>query len=187
MSPEAAGAVFARLDRELWIVTASAGGRQGGLIATFVSQASIVPSMPRVILGVARQHHTWSLIEASRAFALHLIAPMQIDWVWHFGLQTGRDRDKLEGLDSQPGPSGAPRLRGTPAWLDCRVEARLETGDRTLYLAEVLDAEAPGDRPFLTVSQLRALTPEDKRRELEAQMKRDSAIDAAAIAAWRAR
>jgi flavin reductase (DIM6/NTAB) family NADH-FMN oxidoreductase RutF len=138
-----------------------------------------------MILGIARQHHTWTLIEASGAFALHLIGEEQLDWVWRFGLRSGRDCDKLDGLATQVGAAGSPILTGAPGWLDCRVEARLDTGDRTVYLAEVLDAQSPGSEPFLTVSRLRQLVPDDHRRELEEQMTRDGAIDAQAIAAWR--
>jgi len=185
MNPEAASALFRRLDRELWLVTACAGERRGGLIATFVSQASIVPALPRMILGIARQHHTWALIEASSAFALHLIGEEQLDWVWRFGLRSGHDCDKLDGLATRVGASGAPILSGVPGWLDCRVEGRLDTGDRTVYLAEVLDAQSPGSQSFLTVSRFRQLVPDEQRRELEEQMTRDSAIDAQAIAAWR--
>ncbi len=29
-----------------------------------------------------------------------------------------------------------------PGWLDCRVEAHFDTGDRAIVLAEVLDARA---------------------------------------------
>jgi flavin reductase (DIM6/NTAB) family NADH-FMN oxidoreductase RutF len=187
MDPLASSQLFARLDRELWLVTARAGDRRGGLIATFVSQASIVPGAPRILLGVARQHHTWTLIEASGAFALHLIAPEQLDWVWRFGLRSGHDEDKLAGLEAQvrEGASGVPILIEAPGWLDCRVEARLDTGDRTVYLAEVLRAESPGARPFLTVSQLRQLIPDERRTELEKLMRRDIAIDDRAIAQWR--
>jgi flavin reductase (DIM6/NTAB) family NADH-FMN oxidoreductase RutF len=184
LHPEEAAALFRGLDRELWLVTASTGERRGGLIATFVSQASLVPGFPRVILGLAKQHHTWGLIEASGAFAMHLIGETQLDRVWRFGLQSGRDHDKLSGLVTRPGVSGAPILADAPGWLDCRVEARLDTGDRTVYLAEVLDAQAPG-WPFLTVSRLRSLVPDDRRLTLEEQMTRDIAIDARAIAAWR--
>ena len=67
-------ALFADLDRELWLITAQAGTRRGGLIATSVSQASIVPELPRLVVGVARQHHTWQLIEQAEAFVLHLLA-----------------------------------------------------------------------------------------------------------------
>jgi flavin reductase (DIM6/NTAB) family NADH-FMN oxidoreductase RutF len=185
MNPEAAAALFRRLDRELWLVTSGAGGRRGGLIATFVSQASIVPSLPRMILGLAKQHHTWGLIEASGAFALHLIGEDQVDRVWRFGLESGRDRDKLDDLATRAGVSGAPILADAPGWLDCRVEARLDTGDRTVYLAEVLDAQSPGSRAFLTVQRMLPLVPEGRRAALDEQMSRDIAIDSRAIAAWR--
>jgi flavin reductase (DIM6/NTAB) family NADH-FMN oxidoreductase RutF len=185
MNPEAAGTLFRRLDREIWVVTAQAGERRGGLIATFVSQASIVPEFPRMIVGLARQHQTWSLIEASRTFALHLLGERELDWVWRFGLRSGGDGDKLAGLPVRVGVSGAPILHDAPGWLDCRVEARLETGDRTIFLAEVLDAQAPGATALLTVSRLRQLIPEDRMHELEEQMRRHITIEAEAIAAWR--
>jgi flavin reductase (DIM6/NTAB) family NADH-FMN oxidoreductase RutF len=185
MDHQAASSLFQRLDRELWVVTAQAGERRGGLVATFVSQASIVPEMPRMIVGIAQHHHTWQMIEASGAFALHLLAESQLDWVWRFGLQSGHDVDKLAGLEVRAGLSGAPILTAAPGWLDCRVEARLDTGDRTVYLAEVLDAEAPGGAALLTLSRLRQVIPDGMRQELLEQLRRDAAIDAQAIAAWR--
>ena len=51
-----------------------------------------------------------------------------------------RRRTSSRGWSHAPGPSGSPILGGAAGWLDCRVEARLETGDRTVYLAEVVDA-----------------------------------------------
>jgi flavin reductase (DIM6/NTAB) family NADH-FMN oxidoreductase RutF len=95
MDPTAAAALFAWLDRELWLVTAQADGRKGALIATFVSQASLTPELPRVVIGIAKQHHTWSLIEASQSFALHLLGQDNFAWVPHFGLQSGRNTDKF--------------------------------------------------------------------------------------------
>src|ERR1700722_9361684 len=94
----AASALFGRIDQALWLVTACAGSHRGGLIATFVSKASLVPELPRVLVGLARQHHTCQLIEASGAFGLHLLDEAHLSWVWRFGLQSGRDCDKLAGL-----------------------------------------------------------------------------------------
>ena len=65
MDPTTASTLLAWMDREIWLVTASAGGRRGGLIATHVGRASIVPDLPRVLVGVAKQHQTWELIQAS--------------------------------------------------------------------------------------------------------------------------
>src|SRR5262245_16055521 len=97
-------------DRELWIVTAQSGRSTGGLVATSVNAASIVSDMPRVVVGLAKQHHTWELVEASHAFALHLIDGAPIDWVWRFGLQSGNDIDKLAGLAWGTGTTGSPLL-----------------------------------------------------------------------------
>lgn len=174
-----------RLDRELWVVTAADGDRAGGLVATFVSQASIVAGMPRVLAGISRRHRTWELIEASGGFAAHLLGEDRLDWVARFGMQSGRAADKLAGLGHRPGRSGSPILDGAAGWLDCRVEARLETGDRTVYLAEVVDASAPGAGPVLTVQRMRQLLPEATRARLAEDLKRDAAVDAEAIRFWR--
>jgi flavin reductase (DIM6/NTAB) family NADH-FMN oxidoreductase RutF len=173
------------VDREIWLVTSADQERQGGLIATFVNQASIVPEAPRMVVGLARQHHTWRLIEASRTFTLHLLDESHLNWVWRFGLQTGHAFDKFAGLDVTRGASGCPRLPGVVAWLECRVETSMETGDRTIYLAEVLDSRLEKAMPPLTLKRLLQLAPPERLAELRDGMVRDAAIDGAAITAWR--
>lgn len=180
-------ALFAGLDRELWLLTAAAGACRGGLIATFVCQASIVPELPRVLVGVARQHHTWRLVEESNAFALHLLGEEQLPWVWRFGLQSGRHGDKLEGLSSRSGTTGSPILPEALAWLEARVEGRLDTGDRTVFLAEIIDGQRSRHARPLTVQRLLQLAPADKLQEMKEQMAHDQAVDATAIRAWRQR
>src|SRR5450755_1166408 len=90
--------VLMQTDREVWLLTARAAGVSAGLIATFVNQASIVPELPRVVVGLAKQHHTAQAVETSRGFVLHLLTESQIDLVWRFGLHCGRDVDKWAGL-----------------------------------------------------------------------------------------
>jgi flavin reductase (DIM6/NTAB) family NADH-FMN oxidoreductase RutF len=183
----AASTLFGRTDRELWLVTAQAGSRRGGLIATFVSQASIVPAFPRVMVGLAKHHHTWEIVEAGGAFALHLLGERHVEWVWRFGLSAGRDGDKFVGLEVRQGVTNSPLLEDTLGWLDCKVEATLDTGDRTVYLAEVIDAQVMGDEPPLTLKRLLQLASEDKREQLKRLMQRDAAVDAVAIRTWRQR
>jgi flavin reductase (DIM6/NTAB) family NADH-FMN oxidoreductase RutF len=185
MDDTAASTLFAWLDREVWLVTAQAGPRRGGLIATFVSPATIVPDLPRLLVGLARQHHTWELVEASGAMALHLLGEDHLEWVWRFGLESGRQRDKLEGLPVRTGSTGSPLLDGAIGWLDCRVEARLDGGDRTVYLAEVVEGRVTHFAPPLTSRRLMELAPPDRLAEMKRQRGRDSQIDAEAILAWR--
>jgi flavin reductase (DIM6/NTAB) family NADH-FMN oxidoreductase RutF len=187
MDHKAAAELIALTDRELWLITAEAGDRRGGLIATFVSHASLVPELPRILIAVAKQHHTWQLIEASGAFGAHLLAEKNLELVWRFGLASGRDVDKLAGLVIETAASGAPLLGETLGWLDCRVEMRLDTGDRTVYVAEVLAAKRRGDASPLTAKRMIELAPPEKRQQLRELREHDSAVDAAAIRAWRER
>lgn len=189
MSLDAVNKVFRSLDRELWILTADDGERRGGLVVTTVTSASIVPEAPRVMVAVAHQHATWPIVEAAGAFALHLVAPKQIERVWTFGLNSSRNTDKFAGLEPvlQKGREGAPVLGDAPAWLECRIEARMETGDRTVYLAEVTDGVRQSAEETLTVRRLIDLATPERRQQLKDGLTADGAVDAAAIRRWRTR
>ena len=177
--------IWAEVDPVVWLVTSRYGNASGGLIATFVNQASIVPDCPRMVIGLSRQHHTTSLLDKSGAFALHLVDEEHVDWIWRFGLQSGRNADKFQGLAFNVGSTGSPLLTEARSWLDCRVEARLNTGDRTIYLAEVVDAKHRTGSPILTVQRLLQLAPPDKLQLLNELHERDEKVDAQAIRAWR--
>jgi flavin reductase (DIM6/NTAB) family NADH-FMN oxidoreductase RutF len=166
------------IDREIWLVTAAHEERRAGLVATFVNEASIVPAAPRMLVGIAKQHHTYGIIETSRAFTLHLLDESNLDWVWRFGLHSGHTTDKFAGL---------PELTGTLAWMKCRVETSLDTGDRAIYLAEVLEGRLEKPTTPLTLKRLLQVALPERLRELRNGMMRDAAIDAAAIREWRER
>src|SRR4051812_18755840 len=155
------GKVYAQLDPPLWLVTSAHDGRRGGFIATTVAQASIVDVMPRQLLTVNKRHNTHALIESSGAFASHLIDETQLDLVWRFGLQSGRDADKLAGLNFHTGATGSPLLPEALAWFDCRVENRMDSGDRTIYLASVVEGRLQRTGKPLTNNRFFAIAPPD--------------------------
>jgi len=183
---DAIDAVYHLYDPPLWVLTAAAGERRGGLVATFVVRASIVPSLPRMVVGIAKHHHTWELIESSSGFVLHLLDDAQRELIWRFGMQSGRGADKLAGLPIETTPSGQPRLSEALAWLDCRVEARLDSGDRTVYVAAVVDGGTRADAQPLTIKGFFQGVSPEQRAALDRLLAEDSARDAAAILAWRA-
>ena len=108
-----------------------------------------------------------------------------MDWVWRFGLQSGNDVDKFSGLTTRSAPSGCLILTDAIGWLDCRVETRMEIGDRTVYLAQVMDGKLEGDEPALTMTRLVQLASDDRLAELKKQMLQDIIIDAREIISWR--
>jgi len=181
---EASTKVFEVVDREIWVITARDGQRQSGLVATFVSIASLVPTLPRVTIGIAKHHFTHELIQATNAFCMHMIDESHIDWVWHFGLPSGREVDKFRDLETHVGISGSPILAGALAWLDCRVEATMDTGDRTVFLAEVLEARMMQSAAPLTFSRARELAPPESLEQMKRAVERDIHLDHTAILEW---
>jgi flavin reductase (DIM6/NTAB) family NADH-FMN oxidoreductase RutF len=186
MSQIAFGQLFTELvDPVIWLVTSAHVGDRGGLVATFVANASLVPDEPRVAIGIAKQHFTWRLIDRSRAFALHLVDQTRVDWVRRFGLQSGREVDKFVGLNPAVGGTGVPLLTGAVLWSECLVEAALDTGDRSIFLGRAVRCgQGETGRP-LTVSALSGALDESDRRRMQELLDRDLGIDAAAIRAWR--
>jgi flavin reductase (DIM6/NTAB) family NADH-FMN oxidoreductase RutF len=179
--------VLDRVDRLLWVVTAQAGQARGGLIATLVSIASLSPSTPRMIVGMAKQHHTHDLAMAAGGLTLHLIRDSALEWIERFGLQDGREVDKLAGLSVRAGASGNPILSEAMAWLDCEVEATFDIGDKTLFLCAVVAAADDGQAGMpMTVRALEAIAPDRLRRRLADDLKRDTTYFTEQIRAWRA-
>jgi flavin reductase (DIM6/NTAB) family NADH-FMN oxidoreductase RutF len=173
------------VDPVLWVVTARFGDEQSGLIATFVQNASLVPALPRMLAAIAKHHYTWNLIENSQSFALHLVGETRLEWVDRFGLHSGRMSDKFTALQTTRGTTGSPLLEDAILWMECRVEASLDTGDRTVYLAEVVDVGTGADDKPLRLKRMLELLPEHQRSELQRMTANDITLDTAAISAWR--
>lgn len=185
MDPNTLAPLFRRLNPTLWLITAGEAARSGGLIATFVAQAGIVPELPRMLVGLSKRHRTWELVAARRCFGMHLLAEDQIELAWRFGTQSRRDVDKLAGLATFTAQTGTPLLREAIGWMDCRIEASFDTGDRTLHLVEVLDGALSRDVPPLTMHRFLDQLTAEQRSELKRQLDQDARLDATAIQAWR--
>jgi flavin reductase (DIM6/NTAB) family NADH-FMN oxidoreductase RutF len=178
--------VLGLLDGTAWIITSSSAGDSGGLVATFVNNASLVPALPRLVTGIARHHYTWELIQRSRAFAAHLVDEHQCELIWKFGLASGRHVNKFADVKWRRGQTGSPVLEDALAWVDCSVEAELDIGDRTLYVAAVVDAGVSRPGAALTEKRILELANQEQRSRMEEQRRRDEKLDAEAMLAWRA-
>lgn len=184
---DAAASLFRSLDRELWVITSGFEDRTSGLISTSVSQASILASRPRLTIGLAKHHFTGELVEHSGTFVAHLIDASQHEWVRHFGTQSGEETDKFAGVKTEAGITGAPILSDSPAWLECRVEASLDSGDRWWHLAEIVNAKwTDGFSPY-TFQQFLARADDGLKALLKQQLASDSLTDEQLIAGWKRR
>ncbi len=193
--------LFRRVAREVWIVTAAHAGRRGGCTVTWLSAASIDASSPTVLVGLAPNHFTAELVEASGLFAAHLLREDQRELAWHFAASSGHAVDKLEpleqahrleaplsALETSPGGGAAcvPLLRDCLARVICRVYDRKATGDRAYFWADVIGVLALGEGRPLTDQALFAGLDDTRRRRLIEQLQADVAWQQPRQAEWRA-
>ena len=172
--------VLGKLDSEVFVLTAADGDRRNGQIVCWVQPATIVPQVPRVVVGIGRLTYTRELIEVSRRFALNLLGQDQWKWVPHFGFRSGREADKFATVPFERGMTGSPLLPGIVGYLECEVRSVLDGGTHLFYLADVLAGRLVADREPLRLSQLPALLPPEDLstmiRLLEQDILRDLAL-----------
>ncbi|MDD5558162.1 flavin reductase family protein [Candidatus Methylomirabilis sp.] len=173
MDENSIAAVLGKLDYEIFVLTAAHQDRSSGQIVCWVVPATIVPQVPRILVGIGRTTFTRELIEVSRKFALNLLGKDQWPLVAHFGFRSGREMNKFATVPFERGVTGSPILQGTVGYLECEVRTVLDAGAgaHLFYLADVIDGKIVADRNPLCLHHLpEVLPPEDfatMRRLLE--------------------
>lgn len=152
-------------------VTTRAGGRRNGMIVNSAQRASLVPSMPRVSLYISKPNFSHDLVMASGVLGLHLLRRDQWDIIWRLGLTSGRDSDKLEGLELIEGQeTGVPLLADARAAFECRVINAMDAGAATFFLADIVAWREGTPGEVMTSEWFREHMPEDRRRQYEANL-----------------
>jgi flavin reductase (DIM6/NTAB) family NADH-FMN oxidoreductase RutF len=177
-------ALFRLVDREVWVVTSAFESSRGGLLATWVSQASIDATRPMVLLGIAPNHFTGELIQQSGRFGLHLLRDDQQDAALNFALGSGRDRDKFQQLSTIEGPLGTPRLTGALAWMEGRVVHCLDGGDRLYIWGEIEYSQQTGEESPLTEQQLMAAATDEQKKRLLENLEHDCEVHRPLFQHW---
>jgi flavin reductase (DIM6/NTAB) family NADH-FMN oxidoreductase RutF len=160
---------------QLWApivaVTAAHGGRANGLISSTALNASLVPEAPRLSVHLSKHNLTHDLVLASRALAIHLLAPDESGLALFrtLGLSSGRTNRKLDGVATRPGETGSPILVEAVSYVEARVVSILDGDEMTIVLADVVAAGGAANAPFLTIEHVRerlspAVTREWERR-----------------------
>ena len=123
----------------LYILTAE--GKDGAVAAAtinWVTQASFAP--PLVALGVKTDSGAHAIIKDTKIFALNVLGKNQQGMAFNFFKSHERDGDSIGGEPFDKSPAGAPILRHTPAWVECKLVDTVERGDHSVFIGEVTEA-----------------------------------------------
>ncbi|MEV0172789.1 flavin reductase family protein [Streptomyces sp. NPDC050803] len=122
------------------VVTAEGGDGPAGFACQSFSSLSLDP--PLVAFMVGRTSTTWPRIARAGAFCVNVLAAHQGELCRGFAVSGG---DKFAGVEYDAAPvSGAPRLTGALAWIDCTIHAVHTGGDHLIVVGRV-DALGTGD------------------------------------------
>jgi flavin reductase (DIM6/NTAB) family NADH-FMN oxidoreductase RutF len=125
-----------------------AGGEANGFTTCWVSQVSFDPQ--QVIVAVRKDQRTHDLIEDSGVFSLNFLDTEQEDLARRFTQPLEHEDGRVGGSPYTTGETGAPLFEEAFAYLECRVAGKLEAGDHTVYLGEVVTAHLRRPADILT-------------------------------------
>ncbi|MGW5659576.1 flavin reductase family protein [Streptomyces sp. NPDC003758] len=132
------------------VVTAPAADGEvspAGFACQSFSSLSLEP--PLVVFMVGRSSSTWPRIARAGVFCVNVLAADQAALCRGFAVSGG---DKFAGVRHEAAPfSGAPRLIGATAWIDCAIHAVHTGGDHLIVVGrvEALGTGDGDDRPLL--------------------------------------
>lgn len=134
----------------LYVVTSKKGSTFNGQIANTVFQVTSEP--PTVAVSINRNNLTWQFIKESRVFAASVLSQdAPLTFIGRFGFRSGRDSDKLNGVEYKIGNTGAPVvLQYATAYLEARVTQEMDVGTHTIFVGEVVNAEVISDEACMT-------------------------------------
>ncbi|MHB1166994.1 MAG: flavin reductase [Carboxydocellales bacterium] len=134
-----AGTALFKISYGLYIVTSVSGEKLNGQCCNSLFQITSQP--PQVAVGINKGNLTHEYIMESGVFAATILGQNGHDLVRRFGYRSGRETNKLEGIDFFKGEAtGAPVFPKGIAYLECKVlkDKCVDVGTHTLIVAEVV-------------------------------------------------
>ncbi|QJS99239.1 flavin reductase [Streptomyces asoensis] len=149
-----------RLNPDMCVVTAEAGGERAGCLVGFASQCSMRPV--RFVVWLSKVNRTYGVARAAEFLAVHLLTPEQFELAALFGGETGDRVDKFARTRWTEGYGGAVVLQDADAWFVGRIEQRIDAGDHVGFVLDPVRSGAKGEpdgRPLLRLADAVAIEP----------------------------
>ena len=125
----------------LYVIGSRKGDRLNGQIANTVCQVCSEPPIIAVVIN--RNNLTHEFITKSKVFTASILSQdTPLSFIGHFGFRSGRDTDKLEGINCKIGESQAPVVTdNTLAYLEVRVLQKVDVETHTIFIGELVGAD----------------------------------------------
>ncbi|MEE8836989.1 MAG: flavin reductase [Eubacteriales bacterium] len=134
--------VMRNLTYGLFVCTAKDGDRDNGCIINTALQVASAPNT--IAISLNKTDFTHDMIMKTGEFNVSIISEnAKFDVFRRFGYQSGRDADKMAGIEFRRAANGITYLT-TPdvnGYLSGKVKQTVDLGSHTLFIADVTDGE----------------------------------------------
>ena len=139
-----------KLGYGMYVIGARKGDRLNAQTANTVFQITSEP--PTVAVSINKNNLTHEFIKESKAFTASVLCQdTPLSFIGHFGFKSGRDIDKLKGINYRIGKTQAPVvIDNAVAYLEAKVIQEVDVGTHTIFIGEVVDAEVVKEEECLT-------------------------------------
>lgn len=130
-----------KLGYGMYVVGSRKGGKLNGQIANTVFQITSEP--PTIAVSINKNNLTHEFIKESKAFTASILCEdTPLSFVGRFGFKSGRDIDKLEGINYRLGKTQAPVvIDNAVAYLEAEVTQEIDVGTHTIFVGKLVDAD----------------------------------------------
>ncbi|MBN1761808.1 MAG: flavin reductase family protein [Methanomicrobia archaeon] len=100
---------------------------------------------PLIACAIGRAAYSCRLIERTQEFVVNVPPKALEPKVYYCGFHSGSEVDKFKETGLTPQPARrvkAPVIAECVAWMECVVNQEIETGDKNLFVGEVIEAYA---------------------------------------------
>jgi len=125
----------------LYVIGSHKGDKLNAQIANTIFQVCSEPI--KLAVAINRNNYTHELITASKVFTVSILEKdTPLSFIGNFGFKSGRDTDKLHGINYKLSPNKAPIvLDNTLAYLELKVDNQVDVSTHTLFIGELVDAD----------------------------------------------
>lgn len=134
----------------LYVVGSRKGERLNAQIANTLFQITAEP--PTIAVSINKQNLTHEFITERRGFTASVLCrDTPLSFIGHFGFKSGRDIDKLEGINYKIGETGAPVvIDNAVAYLEAKVIQEVDVGSHTIFIGELVAADVITNKEPMT-------------------------------------
>ena len=139
-----------KLGYGMYIVGSHKGEKLNGQIANTVFQITSEP--PTVAVSINKKNLTNEYIKDSKVFSASVLCQATpLPYIGGFGFKSGRDTDKLKGVNYKAGQTGSPIfLDNATAYLEAEVIQDIDVGTHTIFIGRIVAAEILTEDPCMT-------------------------------------